>query len=297
MYRRALIYNPVAGRLRRNPQLLSRILGSLGNNVSPVPTSGPNSATALAREAVHRGVDQVIGFGGDGTLNEIANGLVGTSVPLAVLPGGTANVLAVELGLGTNPLTVAKNLDTLEPRRIAASRLVSHRESRYFLLMAGAGLDAHIVHTLKPSLKNLLGKAAYWLGGFGSVARRLPEFDLKIDGRSLRSSFALISRVRNYGGNLEIARGVRLTVPEFEVISFEGKWAPVYLKYFSGVLLNRLKGMEGVTVQRARHIELGPGAPLQVDGEAVGHSPAKIDIIPDALTLLMPARYGNDAWM
>jgi diacylglycerol kinase family enzyme len=275
---------------------LDRILESLGAGVNVIPTSGPHSATALAREAIDRGIEQVIGFGGDGTLNEIANGMAGSGIPIGILPGGTANVLAVELGLGTDPIAVAERLSSLQPRRIAAGRITQQRGSRYFLLMAGAGLDAHIVHSLKPSVKNLLGKGAYWLGGFGSVARRLPEFDLKIDGRNIRSSFALISRVRNYGGDLEIARGVRLTVPEFEVVSFEGQWAPIYLKYFSGVLLNRLKGMRGVTVKRARHIELGPGAPLQIDGETSGHAPAKIEVVPDILTLLMPAQYGSDAW-
>jgi diacylglycerol kinase family enzyme len=116
-----------------------------------------------------------------------------------------------------------------------------------------------------------------------------------VDGRDYRASFALITRVRNYGGDLEIARTVRLTSPDFEVILFAGSLAPVYLKYFAGVGLNRLKGMSGVEVLRGTSIEFfGPDAPVfaQLDGEAAGPIPGRAEIVPDALTLLMPASYG-----
>ena len=247
----------------------------------------------LAREAIANGAQRIYAFGGDGTVNEVANGMIGSHVALGVLPGGTANVLAVELGVGTRVRRAADRMAQLKPRRIPLGKYTDGQgHSRHFLLMAGLGLDAQIVHTINPVVKKQLGKVAYWLGGFAAVWRRLPEFEVRLDGQpGTRASFALIAKVRNYGGDLEIARRVRIDHEEFEVLLFEGEWAYLYLKYFSGVVANRLAGMSGVTVARARRIEVGPGAPAQIDGEAWGHLPATIETVPDALSLLIPDTY------
>lgn len=296
LYRCALIYNPYAGKLRRHPEIVGSVIAALGGDVRTLPTTGPNVAGDLAREAIADGANKIVVLGGDGTINETANVMVGSDVPLAVLPGGTANVLCMELGLGGNAQRAARRIGDLVPRRIAVGRIATPVESRYFLLMAGAGIDAQIVHLIDPRLKAALGKVSYWIGGFGLIAQRLPEFDVVDPAGHHRASFALVSRVRNYGGDLEIARGIRLTTPDFETVSFAGEWAPRYLKYLAGVFVNKLAGLSGVSVRRTTNIEIGPGAPLQIDGEAAGYSPAKIEIVPDALTLLMPREYGGDAW-
>ena len=268
-----------------------------GQRVHPAPTHGPNSAADIARECIARGADLIVAAGGDGTLNEVANGMVHSNVPMMVLPGGTANVLATELGIGGKVKKAVKRMGLLAPRRIAVGKLTAaDGDSRYFLLMAGVGLDAHIVHTLSPALKARLGKAAYYLGGFLSLLRILPEFDVHLNGLRLRASFALASRVRNYGGDLEIARSIRLDDPEFEVVTFEGSLALGYLKYFYGVLANRLQRMRGVTVVRAREVEFRGARGevlIQIDGEPFGPVPAKVELVPDALTLLVPATYGR----
>jgi len=292
LYRTALIYNPYAGRLRRDPWLLEAVVNRLGEDVRAMPTTGPGMAADLAREAIEHGAERIVAFGGDGTIHEVANGMIGSSVPLGILPGGTANVLSVELGLGTRVRRSASRLAKLEPRRIAVSRYTNGAESpKHFLLMAGVGLDAQIVHTLNPTIKRHLGKAAYWIGGFSSVFRRLPEFEVAADGQRWRASFALASRVRNYGGDLEIAPTIRLYEPEFELVLFEGEWAFRYLRYFAGVLTKRLRGVPGVTIRRVTRVEFSGGAPAQIDGEAVGHTPARAEIVPDALALLMPDTY------
>jgi diacylglycerol kinase (ATP) len=269
-----------------------------GHRVHPAPTTGPDTAADIARECIARGADLIVAAGGDGTINEVANGVVGSAIPMMVLPGGTANVLAMEIGVGGKVKKAVKRMHLLEPRRIPCGRLTTASgEQRYFLLMAGAGLDAHIVHTLSPWLKARLGKLAYWVGGFGSVMRVLPQFDVRVNGHHWRSSFTLASRVRNYGGDLEIARSIRIDEPAFELIIFEGRLAFAYLRYFYGVVANQLERMKGVTVTKATAIEFqNPDgeALVQIDGEPLGPLPVRVELVPDALTLMIPSTYGRD---
>ena len=128
----------------------------------------------------------MIAAGGDGTINEIAEGMVNSPVPLGVLPGGTANVLAVETGMGVKLERVAERLRELRPRRISMGHLTCDggRVSRHFLLMAGIGLDAHIVYRVKAALKSKTGKFAYWVASWSLLGRRLSEFDVEVDGQS-----------------------------------------------------------------------------------------------------------------
>jgi diacylglycerol kinase (ATP) len=163
---------------------------------------------------------------------------------------------------------------------------------RHFLLMAGAGLDADIVYNLNPRMKEAVGKVAYWIGGFSKVGRRIPEFTVQAEGREYRASFALLSRVRNYGGDLEIAPTISLLDDEFEMVLFEGESSLEFLKYMLAVVVHQQRTMRGITILRTRQATFS--APedcnihLQVDGEYVGLAPAHVEIVPNALTLLVP---------
>jgi diacylglycerol kinase family enzyme len=258
-------------------------------------TTGPNTAGTLARRAVESGADLVIAAGGDGTINETAQGMLHTGVPLAILPAGTANVLACELRINSWARALA-SLSVSVPRRVAVGRLTRPAGVRHFLMMAGAGLDAHIVSRVDAGVKARTGKLAYWLAGWTLVGRRLPEFRAVVDGRPHSCSFALAARVRNYGGSFEIAREVSLLDDEFEVVLFEGVNAANYVRYFAGMAFGRLRGMSGVTILRARSIRLDQPAGrvyLQADGELVGELPAEVEIVPGALTLMVPPGYGS----
>jgi diacylglycerol kinase family enzyme len=223
--------------------------------------------------------------------------MVHSHVPLAILPGGTANVLANEMRLGSNLVRVAARLEECRPQRISVGHLTCDggRVARHFLLMAGTGFDAYIVHHVDGQLKSRVGKLAYWAAGLRLLGHRLAEFQTEIRGQQHPCSFALVSKVRNYGGDFEIARSVSLFDDRFEVVLFEGQPSARYVKYFTGVMLNRLNGMKGVTVLRADCVTLsGPGdhrVYVQIDGELAGQLPAEIRIVPDALTLLAPPGY------
>jgi len=310
-----LIFNPFAGALRngKRERLIDgslRALRDAGIQAEAVATTGPGTAPAITRRCMEDGADLILVAGGDGTINEVVNGMIYSNVPLGILPAGTANVLATELAIGKRPETAARALPECVPERIAAGRIVNHLspEGRHFLLMAGVGLDAHIVYRITAGMKATLGKAAYWAGGFSQLGRRFPEFAVEVDGASYRASFALVARVRNYGGDLEIAPRISLFEDEFEVVLFSGQSSFVYLKYMLGVVTRRIEGMQGVTIVRARKVSCsGPedtAIHAQVDGEYAGRLPLNIEIQPDALTLLVPpefrkrrpARIENPAW-
>ena len=255
---------------------------------------GPRTAGAIAAACIREGADLVIAAGGDGTINEVAEGMKNSAVPLAILPGGTANVLANEIGLGSKLELAARSILDSTPRRISMGRLENPDGTRHFLLMAGAGLDAHIIYNLNLPLKARAGKVAYWLGGFSQFGRSLEPFEVSMDGRTHTCTFALITKVRNYGGDFEIAREVSLLDDEFEVVLFEGR-SLRYAKYLMGMVAGRISGMSGVSVFRAREISIaavtGRRVHLQIDGEYAGGLPAKIGVVKDALTLLIPAGY------
>ena len=276
---------------------MREILRREGLDVSPVVTDGPGSARDIARQCVHDGADLILVAGGDGTINEVINGMAGSTVPLGVLPCGTANVLANELKLPSNPEKVAAGLASLVPARISLGVIVDEidNDPRYFLLMAGAGFDALIVYNVHGGIKNALGKVAYWIAGFAHQGRRLPEFDVEVDGRRHRCSFALASRVRNYGGDLEIARNVSLVDNCFELVLFEGASTFPYVRYFLGVLMNRLPRVRGATILNTKSARFScpedDRIHVQVDGEYTGTLPVTISLAPRALTLLVPPKY------
>jgi diacylglycerol kinase (ATP) len=255
-------------------------------------TRAPYHASDLAGEAIAEGADLILVLGGDGTIHEAINGMMHSRVPLGILPAGTANVLAMELGLGSNVNRAAGALAEAVERRVAVGRLRDARGvSRHFLCMGGVGLDAKIVHDLDSGFKARAGKLAYWLTGLWQITSRVGQFDARVNGKTYRCGFALISRVRNYGGDLEIASGASLLSDDFEVVLFEGSNPLRYAWYMLGVLAKRGQSMRGVHTLRGRCVEVSGEAHLQIDGEYAGTLPALFEILPDALTLLAPPTY------
>ena len=281
-----------------------------GISVEAIPTPGPRSAAEIARGIAARGADLILVAGGDGTINEVVNGMAGSAVPLGILPAGTANVLANELGIARNMERAAESVVHWVKERVALGLLATAtgETPRYFLLMAGAGLDADVVYHVNPRTKEALGKIAYWIAGLAKFGQRLPEFTVECEGRAHRTSFALVSRVRNYGGDLEIAPTISLLDDEFEVVLFEGSTSLPYVKYMLGVVARRTSAMRGVTILRTRKALLSGTdrgqVYVQVDGESAGLLPASVELVPNALTLLVPpgfrarrpARVEEAAW-
>ena len=231
--RAELIYNPYAGQVvvRRELEDVIALLSRNGWAVDKWETSKPMEATERARDAARRGVEVVIAAGGDGTVNEVASGLVGTDTALGVLPVGTTNTWALQMGIPSlNPMlpstSVAKFLADLEERiakplpanyyrRVllhAAQVLVEGRTiavdmgevaGRYFLMWVGIGLDAAIAESISLREKKALGSWAYVIPALGRAARYSgTDFRLTLDGIMIEahSPLIIISNIQVYGG-------------------------------------------------------------------------------------------------
>lgn len=284
-----VIYNPIAGRRRR--RFLSRVLEALerrGLSVRLEPTRKRGDAEALAHGARESGADRLVVAGGDGTINEALNGLEGPTPPLAIVPLGTANVLAHELGLGRRAEAVAAAIAEGRPRAVTLGLV----NGRRFSMMAGVGFDAHVVRDVDSKLKRAIGKGAYALETLRQLFVFAPRYyDATVDGVAHRVASIIVCNGHYYGGKFVAAPAARLDAPEFQVVLFgrAGRWAT--LRYAVALALGRLYKLPDVTILPARTLEIaGPaGEPVQADGDIVAHLPARFDAIPEAARLVGPA--------
>ncbi|PYV22961.1 MAG: hypothetical protein DMG27_16905, partial [Acidobacteria bacterium] len=252
-----LIYNPIAGRRpeRREKEIedAATALAASGIKVRLAQTSGPGTAGQMAREEVRRSETLILVCGGDGTINEVINGLVPGEATLGILPGGTANIIAKELGLPHDPVRAARQLPGWRPRRIALGRVtwpvagagsVQDRsvDQRYFLSVSGVGFDAYVVYKLSATFKMSLGVAAYVAEAVRQALRHsFPVFVCKVDGpqlqgRECRATFATIQRTGLYAGWLRLAPGARFFEPQFRLCLFKSRSRARYFVYAAAVL-------------------------------------------------------------
>jgi len=299
-----MIHNPRAGnggsRRRRALDESRKVLHAAGIETTLAEVSAPGDTSGLARHAASEGRDLLIVCGGDGTLNEAVNGLAanpsGRQVPLALLPGGTANILAKELGLPWEFSRAAARLAGAVPRTIAlglATPLEEPQKRRYFLCVAGAGPDGAIVHAVDLELKGRAGILAYWYEG----ARQLfgyafPKFRVRAAEHSLEASLLIAGRTKHFGGPFQITTEANLFEDRFECAALETQSAWRYLSYLPTLWLGRLRGAPGVHYWKADSIVCEPlglePVYAQVDGEPLARLPVEFRIVPGALTLLVP---------
>lgn len=286
--RAVLITNPSSGTTSKNKiEKALNLLKSKGIEVDILFTNAPGHATELAARATEGAPDLIIAAGGDGTINEVINGMALSRVPLGFLPLGTANVLARETGIPKDPEAAVAIMGNRSPRRIALGRITYGGISRYFVLMAGLGFDALSVYNLSHSLKKSSGKFAYVASGFHTLATwKASPISLHVNGKEILCSNVIISNARKYGGGFIIAPQADITVPEFHVTALTNMGRYDILKLTAGILTRRTKGMRGVEHFTSNHIELEGEARIQIDGEYVGKSPAQVTAVPDALSLI-----------
>jgi YegS/Rv2252/BmrU family lipid kinase len=299
-----LIHNPNAGNggngRRRLLDQARRILSTNGMEVDLAETTAAGHAVEIAQQAVRDGRQLVIACGGDGTLNEVVNGLAnfsnGHRVPLALLPGGTANILAKELDLPWDIPRAAKRLVNGEVHEVAlglATPLEQPEKKRYFLSVAGAGPDGMIVYSVDLSLKARVGILAYWWQGVREVLRyTFPRFRVRAGDRQLEPTLVVVGRTKNYGGPFKITDQADLFEDQFEVMALTTQSGFRYLSYLPTLWMGNLRKEQDVHFWKAEALVCEPRDTnpvyAQVDGEPLSRLPIEFSIVPKALRLLVP---------
>ena len=290
-----LISNPKTGRYasRRRPvQELAAQLESLGIKIDLKLTQRPGDAAEIAARAARNGTSDVIVAGGDGTINEAIQGLAGTNARLAIIPRGTGNVLARELGLPLDDEQALKVVAQGKSRQIYLGLAIDEttNERRHFVLMAGIGLDASVVGRVQPKLKKRIGKGAFWISGLSHLATWNPKpFTLEIDDQKYTATFAAIGKSARYGGDLSITPGARLDQREFEICIIQ---TMSRLRYLCLLSYAKREGIPRDTPEvrfvKAASVRAYGDSQVQVDGELLGHLPMRFEIAPHSLHIIVP---------
>jgi YegS/Rv2252/BmrU family lipid kinase len=309
----ALIYNPESGQYFNRRATLVRdtlaVLRDAGVDAEALATTAPGSAAALVEQAVRRGCDTILACGGDGTVHEVMQTLVGSDLALGVIPQGTANALAMDLGVPLSPLKAVKSLLTATPERVPVGRLHyrgldGEPQSRYFTVAAGVGADGHLISRLDAKLKRRFGYAFYAVEGLRILATHsFPYFEAAFDEagngevRVERVSQIMAIRIRNFGGLVNhLAPGANLHKTNLRLIAFKTNNRFHFVRFLLAVILGRQKFTGRIELMDAVSVECRalPGSNeqifLEADGELLGQLPVRMEMVADALTLLVPRK-------
>jgi diacylglycerol kinase (ATP) len=290
--KRALfIVNPAARHAQRFERLPEAIASMAGWEASIASTEAANHATELAREAAQREIEMVVACGGDGTVNEVANGLAGSETALGVLRGGTANIWAKEIGTPKRLDRAFAALADGVPRAIDLGRA----GDRYFLCLASAGFDAAVVRELHGGFKRRFGAAAYVLHGLRrTFSYRATEVEMRTNGDSLSGPlyWLILGNTRSYAGVLNITD--RATVDDglidLYLIRRGGLHRLLWLALM--VALRRQHDRANVVSRPLAALEIAtPGLAVQVDGDYLGETPMRFEVAPAALRVIVPRHY------
>jgi YegS/Rv2252/BmrU family lipid kinase len=294
-----VIHNPTAGWLKtRRLERVTAALRAMGCLVELRRTSQRGDAERIARTALGGAWDCVVVAGGDGTINEAVNGLTGepggsqAAPPLAIVPMGTANVLAAEIGLGADPARIARTIAFGPARPVALGAV----DGRRFVMMAGIGFDAEVVRLVDPRWKRLLGKLAYVLATLDLLLRfRRQALKVTAGGRDYPAGAVVVANGRHYAGRFVCARSAGLDRPELALCLFRADSRLAILRYALALATGRLDRLGDVTVLSAKDAVIegaGDGsmddAPIQADGDLLGRLPARVAVLPQALSLVVP---------
>jgi|EndMetStandDraft_5_1072996.scaffolds.fasta_scaffold64296_2 YegS/Rv2252/BmrU family lipid kinase len=286
-----VISNPGAG-LSRSTLIddTVRALQRAGAVLTRVSPASIDAARLAAREAAASGShDAIVAAGGDGTIRHVAAALIDTDTPLGIIPVGTGNVLAHEIGLQTTADAVTRTLLDGPHIRVACA----HANGEPFLLMAGAGFDARILIDLNQRAKSLLGRSAYAAPLVGALFRPLDNLTIAVDGRACQANWAVITNSCHYGGGFVLSERTSIHQRGLEAILFKARSRVELISMLMSLARGRLAAhiahgeVEMVTCTRVR-ITAGNPVPVQIDGDVVGTTPLEIDAGTSHLHLIVP---------
>lgn len=288
-----IILNPAAHseKAGRLPERIREISGDVEMRMSTMP----GEAEQIARNAVAEGFSTIVAAGGDGTINEVMNGIMsagGKDVTLGILPVGTMNVFAVELGIPINALEKAwEIIMNGEVRYLDLPICSSEGVERCFVQLAGVGLDAEVVRRTTRESKKALGPLSYLLSLAQVAGQKPPPITIKSHDGVLRTgSFVLLGNGRFYGGPFTMFRQGSPMDGLLDVLVFQSQSPWDLLRYMHAILIGQHTELKDVEYLQTSYLELSSEEPVpyELDGEMVGYLPLTFSLRPAALPVLAP---------
>ena len=252
-------------------------------------TTCTGDAELMARRGVKEGFEKIVAAGGDGTINEVVNGLAGTNATLGLLPIGTMNVFATELGLPVNDLALCWNIIQNDSTRAVD---LAKANEKFFVQLAGVGLDAQAVKETSTQLKKNFGPLSYLISAAQIAARQPPRLSIQSDDAPIKEgSFVLVGNGRLYGGPFPFFKHAVIDDGKLDVIVFKSLGYLEIIKYLQDVVFSseiRVPEIEYFQTSRLR-VESDQSVPVEVDGELVGNCPVEFSLEERSLRVLVPA--------
>ncbi len=286
-----LLYNPAAGRFPLSENRLKAFLGTLNQYGIRTETATTRPAQKVSLNLENK--DLLIVYGGDGTLHEVIPEVLRWQVPVALLPAGTTNVLARELGIPRDPERALSLVPRRKLQKIHLGMGISlpQGKRRYFHLMAGIGFDGDVISRTGQHMKKTLGMAAYWLVAHISLLKYpMTPFELSLEGEVHQGTFAVIGNVRKYGGELSLTPKASVRENCLDVCLFTSQQRLRYLLYLWGVLSGRHLRYPDVLYRKVQHVKVSGDrpVPIQMDGELIGQSPMEFSSSSEGLQMVVP---------
>jgi len=286
-----VIYNPVAGpKMVRNIDRVRRALTADRVPYEIRETAGPGDAVLLAREAAHAGGEAVIAVGGDGTVNEVASGLAGMATRLLVVPHGTGNVFAAEVGL---PKSVEGCLSLLSEGKTITVKLAKAGK-RHFLLLASAGFDAEVLDRMGARGKHYLGIGAYLLAGTAHLFREQPSLWVELEGQErLEAQVVIICRGKTYGGGVILAPSGNLEKNTLQVVILRRIGRIPILRFAWNALRGKHAGSPDILIRETTSVFVRSPirSAAQVDGDYLGPLPVRFEMTDVPVRIIVPPSY------
>jgi diacylglycerol kinase (ATP) len=315
MHRAAVFYNPLSGRRRKHRladvEAACSVLREAGVEVDVAPTRAASDAGAQVRMAIREHFDTIIACGGDGTIHDVLQGLAGRDSTLGIIPLGTANAMAHDLGIPLDPRGAAQALVRAVPKRVAVGR-IDYRDFnnlpafRYFTVAAGVGVDAHLFYKLNRLIKDRMGMLAYYSKATHLwLTHRMRYFEAEFSAngglfrKEERLSELLAVRITQFGGILrELAPGASLGRNDLRLVLCRTGNRALYLAYVFRGLLGLARGVPGIHLAYADQVQCQsvPGEKpeniyVEADGELLGRLPITLSMVPEALSVLVPKNH------
>ncbi|GAQ94080.1 lipid kinase, YegS/Rv2252/BmrU family [Thermodesulfovibrio aggregans] len=284
-----LIGNPIAGGgALRKIKKAEEILKNKGISVETLLTEKPGDAQRFAEQIKNSRETLVIAAGGDGTYNEVVNGLAFSETPMAILPMGTTSVLAKELKIPKNLKKAIEVAITGNVQKIHLGRIKNQEKQRLFILMAGVGFDGKAVYNVDSGKKRHLKKIAYILSGIKTLISYSPD-ELKILNSGTKKAYsAVISKASCYGGSFKIAPDSDLKKPYFYAFLSKTRSKFEMSLQILGVIIGKHIEMKKTEYFKTESLKILGNAHVQIDGDYFGKTPVEIDIVRDSLNLVFP---------